>query len=212
MISSVTNIFSDDKVATADKIIGTWSYVEPAVVLSSDDVLSNIGGKLAAATVEQKLKTKMESYGLSAGSVKMTFDKQGNFTQTLKGRTLKGTYTVEDKNIVLKYSGVYSQIIGTTQLDGDNLLENLAQLAKLDGTLVFLMGLGRLGELSQALIALGKDPATPAAVLSGGNSPHPARVVGKLADIAARTKEAQVQPPAVIVVRRDGIEDAIAYI
>lgn len=122
LISSVTNIFSDDKVATADKIIGTWSYVEPAVVLSSDDVLSNIGGKLAAATVEQKLKTKMESYGLTAGSVKMTFDKQGNFTQTLKGRTLKGTYTVEDKNIMLKYSGVYSQIIGTTQLDGDNLL------------------------------------------------------------------------------------------
>ena len=122
LISSVGNIFSGDKVATADKIVGTWTYVEPAVVLSSEDALSNIGGKLAASAMEQKLKTKMEGYGLTAGSVKMTFDKDGHFTQTLKGKTFKGTYTVEDKNIVLKYSGVYSQIMGTTQLDGNNLL------------------------------------------------------------------------------------------
>lgn len=122
ILSALTSIFSSDKVATEDKIIGTWVYEEPAVVLSSDDMLKNIGGKLAASTVETKLKSKLESYGLKKGSVTMTFDKSGNFTQTLLGKKLSGTYTIEDKNIVLKYGGKVSQIVGTTQLDGDNLL------------------------------------------------------------------------------------------
>lgn len=122
LLSALTSIFSSSKVATEDKIIGTWVYEEPAVVLSSDDVLKNIGGKIASSTVENKLKSKLESYGFKKGSVTMTFDKSGNFTQTLMGKNLSGTYTIEDKNIVLKYGGKVSQIVGTTQLDGDNLL------------------------------------------------------------------------------------------
>lgn len=122
LLSALTSIFSSNKVATEDKIVGTWVYEEPAVVLSSDDMLKNIGGKIASATVEDKLKSKLESYGFKKGSVTMTFDKSGNFTQTLMGKKLSGTYTIDDKNIVLKYGGKVSQIVGTTQLDGNNLL------------------------------------------------------------------------------------------
>lgn len=60
------------------------------------------------------------------------------------------------------------------------------------------MGLTALGELSRRLIAAGMSPDTPAAVVSGGNSPHPADVRGTLADIAERA--AKVEAPAVIVV------------
>lgn len=122
LLSSLTSIFSSNKVATEDKIIGTWVYEEPAVVLSSDDMLKNIGGKVASSAVETQLKSKLEGYGFKKGSVTMTFDKSGNFTQTLMGKKVTGTYTIEDKNIVLKYGGKISQIVGTTQLDGDNLL------------------------------------------------------------------------------------------
>lgn len=122
LLSALTSIFSSSKVATEDKIVGTWVYEEPAVVLSSDDMLKNIGGKIASSTVENKLKSKLESYGFKKGSVTMTFDKSGNFTQTLMGKKLSGTYTIDDKNIVLKYGGKVSQIVGTTQLDGNNLL------------------------------------------------------------------------------------------
>lgn len=78
--------------------------------------------------------------------------------------------------------------------------ENIPQLAALEGTLVFLMGLRSLKELAQELIAAGKSPDTPTAVLSGGNSPHPRAVRGTLASIAERTEKAGVLPPAVIVV------------
>lgn len=122
IVSALTNIFSGSKVATKDNIIGTWVYEEPAIVLSSDNSLKNIGGKLAASTIEDKLKDKLEGYGLKKGCVKMTFDESGNFTQTVMGKELKGTYTIENENITLKYGGKVSQIIGTTQLDGNNLL------------------------------------------------------------------------------------------
>lgn len=81
---------------------------------------------------------------------------------------------------------------------GNTLPENLDALARTGGTLVFLMGLSALGELSRRLIAAGMSPDTPAAVVSGGNSPHPADVRGTLENIAERA--AEVEAPAVIVV------------
>ena len=48
LLSALTSIFSNDKIATKDKIIGTWVYEEPAVVLTGDNAIKNIGGKLAA--------------------------------------------------------------------------------------------------------------------------------------------------------------------
>lgn len=90
--------------------------------------------------------------------------------------------------------------IVTAHTAEDALPERLEQLARLGGTLVFLMGLGRLPRLARALTAAGMAPETPAAVLSGGSAPHPARVRGTLADIADRAALARVEAPAVIVV------------
>lgn len=82
----------------------------------------------------------------------------------------------------------------------DGLPPDFEGLARLDGTLVFLMCLSRLERIIQRLLAAGKSPDTPAAVLSGGNAPNPAAVRGTLADIIEKTRAANVQPPAVIVV------------
>lgn len=71
--------------------------------------------------------------------------------------------------------------------------EDLEALAGLRGTLVFLMGVSRLEELSARLLAAGMAPETPAAVVSE----HMA-VRGTLADIGE--KGTAVPPPAVIVV------------
>lgn len=70
--------------------------------------------------------------------------------------------------------------------------------ASLSGTLVFLMGLAKLEAIASQLIAGGKSPETPAAVISGGNAPVKRTVRGVLGDIAGKAKD--VQAPAVIVV------------
>lgn len=70
----------------------------------------------------------------------------------------------------------------------------------LDGTLVFLMGLQRLSEIAQGLMDGGMDGSTPAAVISGGNSPHCTTVRAPLSGIVSAARQAEIHPPAVIVV------------
>lgn len=82
----------------------------------------------------------------------------------------------------------------------DGLPEDFDALAKLSGTLVFLMGLKQLPLITARLIAAGKDGNTPGAVISGGNAPHPAFVRAPLAGLAEAAENAGVSAPAVILV------------
>ncbi len=122
ILSTLTTIFSGSKVATADKIVGTWVYEEPAVVFQSSNLLKKAGGSVVSSSIEKKLQTTLNKYGIKKGTMSMTFDKSGNFTQTISGKTVKGTYTIDGKNVKLKYATGVSQILGTTQLDGNSLL------------------------------------------------------------------------------------------
>ena len=72
------------------------------------------------------------------------------------------------------------------------------ELARLPGTLVFLMGLSQLEEIARGLIGAGLPRSTPAAVIGGKNAPRAVR--GTLGDIAERAREAGAEAPAVIVV------------
>ena len=80
----------------------------------------------------------------------------------------------------------------------DGLPADFDHLAKLDGTLVFLMGLSQAEKIAARLMAAGKSPDTPAAVLSGGNSVNPACVRTNLHGLPEAAKG--VQSPAIILV------------
>lgn len=71
-------------------------------------------------------------------------------------------------------------------------------LAAAPGTLIVLMGLARLGELAAALVAAGRDPATPAAVIESGTLPEQRAVTAPLCDLAAAA--ADLRPPALVVI------------
>lgn len=82
----------------------------------------------------------------------------------------------------------------------DGLPAYFDDLARLPGTLVFLMGLAQLPKIVRRLTAAGMPSGTPAAVISGGSSPHPATVRGTLEELEEKVRKAGVQSPAVIVV------------
>ena len=82
----------------------------------------------------------------------------------------------------------------------DGLPACLEELARLQGTLVFLMGLSQLEALARRLMEAGVPPEVPAAVISGENAPRPMAVRGTLGDIAGKAREAGAEAPAVIVV------------
>ncbi len=77
---------------------------------------------------------------------------------------------------------------------------HLAANVTREGTLVFYMGLGRVLETCAALVAEGRAPGTPAAVVSRATLPGERVVVGTLADIAARASERGMEAPALLIV------------
>ena len=77
-------------------------------------------------------------------------------------------------------------------------MPDLTPYAALDGTLIFLMGLGSIAELADQLISSGRHKDTPAAVISRGGTSRQQTVRGTLADIAQRAEG--LEAPAVIAV------------
>jgi uroporphyrin-III C-methyltransferase/precorrin-2 dehydrogenase/sirohydrochlorin ferrochelatase len=75
-----------------------------------------------------------------------------------------------------------------------------ASLAALEGTLVLLMGVSGLEVAATELVAHGKPATTPVAIVESGFSAAQRTTVGTLETIVALAREADVQPPAVIVV------------
>jgi len=68
------------------------------------------------------------------------------------------------------------------------------------GTLVFFMGVRNLPDISQKLIAHGKSPDTPVALIRWGTTAAQQTVTGTLDDIAERVRKAGLKAPAIIVV------------
>jgi uroporphyrinogen III methyltransferase/synthase len=82
---------------------------------------------------------------------------------------------------------------------GEGELDLLANVPR-EGPLVFYMGLGRLEETCAALVAGGRSPQTPAAVMSKATLPDSRLVVGTLETVAALAREAALEAPALLVV------------
>jgi uroporphyrinogen III methyltransferase/synthase len=77
-------------------------------------------------------------------------------------------------------------------------------LARLEGTLVFLMGASEVREICRSLVEAGMDKNTPAAVVERGTTARQRRVTGDLSDLADRAAQLEkgVRSPAVLVVGR----------
>ena len=77
---------------------------------------------------------------------------------------------------------------------------NYEALAKVGGTLVIMMGVNRLTEISNQLLKYGMDERVPAAIIEAGALPNQRTVLGDLGTIAHLAREHDIQPPAITVV------------
>ena len=83
-------------------------------------------------------------------------------------------------------------------------------LASFPGTLVIYMGVKRLGETVERLIAAGRDAAEPAAAIERGTLPGQRTIEAKLGDLPVAADAGGLRAPAVVVIgpvaaRRDGL-------
>ncbi|HMK45872.1 MAG TPA: uroporphyrinogen-III C-methyltransferase [Methanocella sp.] len=76
---------------------------------------------------------------------------------------------------------------------------NFKSLAALDGTLVILMGVSRLGDNVKMLLDCGKSPETPVAIIEKGARPGQRVTVGTLDTIVRLASERSIEAPAIFV-------------
>lgn len=80
--------------------------------------------------------------------------------------------------------------------DDDSL--DFETIAKLQGTLVFLMGVKNLETITKSLIKYGKNPETPIGIIERGCEARQNTTIGTLEDIM--TKAQGIKPPAIIII------------
>ncbi|MBT4500625.1 MAG: HemD protein, partial [Gemmatimonadetes bacterium] len=75
-----------------------------------------------------------------------------------------------------------------------------SQLAPLDSTLVIFMGVRKIGEIAQQLLAHGRPPATPVAAIERGTYPAQRTIVSDLVHIEEEMRVQKAESPALILI------------
>ena len=73
-------------------------------------------------------------------------------------------------------------------------------LVRLNGTLIFLMGVGSMERICSGLMAAGMAKDMPAAVLEKGTTAHQRRVVSTVSNLYKDALAAEIKTPAIIIV------------
>ena len=89
-------------------------------------------------------------------------------------------------------------IVTATTAHGDGV--DLSRVATATDTLVLLMAAGRLEETCHELIAHGRSPEEPAAIVQWATTEDQRQVVGTLVELPALALAASIGPPATLVV------------
>ena len=93
----ITSVIGLDKV-TQQQIQGTWKYKGPGCAFSSEQALAKAGGEIAAIQVEEKLKPYYDDLKITAGNTWFTFNEDQSFKAQVAGKSISGTYTLNEKD------------------------------------------------------------------------------------------------------------------
>lgn len=118
ILSGVANAITEGKGSdlASWSIEGTWNYTGPDCKFTSDNLLAKAGGEVASKKVEEKMTGILEKLGFTEGC-SYTFNSDGTYTSTVKGRTTSGTYTYDSETkelqlktkLELKFNAIVSQ-------------------------------------------------------------------------------------------------------
>lgn len=95
VLGNILGSVTGNATTTQANLIGTWTYTQPAVQFTSQNLLTQAGGAAAATKVEEKLVTYYKMVGITSGRLKFTFDNANNVTYTLGNHTYQGTYVFD---------------------------------------------------------------------------------------------------------------------
>lgn len=103
-------------------------------------------------------------------------------------------------HVITGHTAIPSKGVGLLDAEDDTLTDGFAEYAKLQGTLVFLMGLKNLDRIVERLIRHGKSPDTPAAIVTDGTLKSMRCVRSTLEKLPEAAKANGLKSPGIIVV------------
>lgn len=131
------NIVATDKVELS-QLVGSWTYLSPAVGFQSDDILKKVGGSAASAKLENDLKAYYAKVGFD--NVQLSVADDASFVMKTKYATLKGELEKGEDGIFIFNFKAFGRIkLGSlkayTTLSGSTLsltfdIKKLVELAK----------------------------------------------------------------------------------
>lgn len=143
-INNLLSSFIGKMAISEEALYGTWTYQGVDVAFESESLLAKAGGIVAAGTIEEKLDSQLQKYGIKPGAVKFTFNPDHSFSAIIGGKAVNGTYTYDPASHKLALTaalGLFNQTctVGTTA-KGISLLFPADKLLALVSTAGALLG------------------------------------------------------------------------
>jgi uroporphyrinogen III methyltransferase / synthase len=97
-------------------------------------------------------------------------------------------------------ASTFTVLTGHEDPDKESSDLNYEELARIPGTKVVLMGLKRLREVTESLVAHGMSPETPVAIVHRGTTGAQQSIAGTLATIASIAAKEKISAPAITII------------
>ena len=127
----------------------TWKYSKPGCAFTSENLLAQAGGEIAANKVEEKLGEYYSKFGFSGSNTYFTFKTDGTFAAKIDGKSWQGNYTFDEKTHAIQMKGLILSMSGyaTKTTNGISLLFDQKKLLNLIKTIGSLKGNSTLSAL-----------------------------------------------------------------
>lgn len=145
----LNNVICSGTFSKQDLCAHTWKYSKPGCAFTSENLLAQAGGEIAANKVEEKLGEYYSKFGFSGSNTYFTFNADGTFAAKIDGKSWQGNYTFDEKTHAIQMKGLILSMSGyaTKTANGISLLFDQKKLLNLIKTIGSLKGSSTLSAL-----------------------------------------------------------------
>jgi hypothetical protein len=145
----LNNVIGSGTFSKQDLCAHTWKYSKPGCAFTSENLLAQAGGEIAANKVEEKLGEYYSKFGFSGSNTYFTFKTDGTFAAKIDGKSWQGNYTFDEKTHAIQMKGLLLSMSGyaTKTTNGISLLFDQTKLLNLIKTMGALKGSSTLSAI-----------------------------------------------------------------
>lgn len=145
----LNNVIGSGTFSKQDLCAHTWKYSKPGCAFTSENLLAQAGGEIAANKVEEKLSEYYSKFGFSSSNTYFTFKTDGTFAAKIDGKSWQGNYTFDEKTHAIQMKGLILSMSGyaTKTANGISLLFDQKKLLNLIKTIGSFKGNSTLSAL-----------------------------------------------------------------